>query len=219
MTTSISGTGLWTRRMGRAVALAGVLMSATAAHAATVWYNTDNNFNATNGNYLINLLLTGSCGSTLACTNGITSFGIFSPGNTSLNPALGYLPVNAEKDTISFAQSGTNWVLTNLAGNTFTLQGSNDFLLGATMSSNPGTGTWVTDSGYTTITTGSQYIVDFPTGIVNPTELEATDIAPVPLPATSWLLAAGLVEVAWMVRRRSLKQGRPLAFGRVANFS
>ncbi|MHB1515843.1 MAG: hypothetical protein ACYCVY_09070 [Acidiferrobacteraceae bacterium] len=211
MKTSITGIRLWVRRMGRAVALAGVLMSATAAHAATVWYNTDNNFNATNGNYLISVLLTGSCGSTLACTNGITSFGIFSPGNTTLNPASGYLPVNAEKDTITFTQSGANWVLTNLAGNTFTLQGSNHFMLGATMSSNPGTGTWVTDSGYTTITSGSQYIVDFPTGILNPTKLEATDIAPVPLPATSWLLAVGLVEVAWIVRRRSPDRRRSLA--------
>lgn len=207
---SMMRTGFWTRRMGRAMALAGILMSATSAHAATVWHNTDNNFNATNGNYLVSLLLTGSCGSTLACTNGITSFGIFSPGNTALNPASGYLPVNAEKDTITFTQSGTNWVLSNLAGNTFTLQGSNDFVLGATMSPNPGTGTWVTDSGYTTITSGSQYIVDFPTGLVNPTKLEATDIAPVPLPATSWLLTVGLVEVAWIVRRRSPRQEQPV---------
>ncbi|MHB8415050.1 MAG: hypothetical protein ACYDB1_06640 [Acidiferrobacteraceae bacterium] len=196
-------TGVWMRRVGRAAALAGVLMSATAAHAATVWYNTDNNFNATNGSYLINVLLTGSCTNTSTCTNGITSFGVFSPGNTALNPALGYLPVNPEKDTISFTQSGANWLLTNLAGNSFTLQGSNDFLLGATMSPSPGTGTWVTDSGYTTITSGSQYIVDFPTGTVSPTQLEATDVAPVPLPATSWLLVAGLVEVAWIVKRRA----------------
>ncbi len=187
-----------------ALAVAGTVLPSAPVYASTVWYNTDSNFNATNLSYLIGLLFNGSCGSGTFCTNGITSFGIFRPGNTSLNPSLGYLPVNAKNDTISFSSQSPNLSLSNLNGNTFTLYGSNKFLLGATTSPTPSSGAWVGDSGYRTITPGSQYYVLFPAGSVPPATLEATDIAPVlvRLPAALWLFVSGIFGLVCVARRR-----------------
>lgn len=190
---------------GFGVAMAAVAVPAMAIPAYdmpptpslnTVWYKTDNNVNTLGFSYLVS-----------GSTDGIFSYGIFAPTNTSLDPNLGYLAVSPSADRIDFTQSGSNWNLKDLAGNTFTLHGSDHFLLGATTSSS---GPWVADTGYQTYVPGSSYLIYFPTGSGWPftaAKLVGNDLAPVPIPAPVWLFASGLIGIVGVARRRRPTDG------------
>lgn len=196
---------------GVALMLAAAGGLAPQAAAATIWQPTDGNVNTTNVAFAFGTLLGVPCTAPSACTNGISAFGIFRPDNSGLDPSLGFLPVDPQVDSVSFTPDGANWDLASSLG-TFTLLGSNEFILGATMSTDPATGTWVGDSGHTTLKAGSQYYVRFPTGNVPPATLLATDISAVPLPAALWLFVSGLIGMVGVARRRSdRRQAGPVA--------
>ncbi|HQU17071.1 MAG TPA: hypothetical protein PLO69_13370, partial [Gammaproteobacteria bacterium] len=165
-----------------------VLCLSTGARASTIWHSTDGNVNTLN----VTFQLTNT-------TNGISSFGIFAPTNTSLIATAGnYLPVAASADTVTFTASGANWVLSNQAHQTFTLYGSNQFLLGAQDSLG-----WHPDIGYAATAPNHQYRVYFNAGVTQPTDLLTTDVAPVPVPAAAWLFASGLLGMVAVARGRT----------------
>ncbi|GEM_PF-3658165 len=172
-------------------------MAPRAASAATIWQPVGAKTYTSNATYLLSLWLGASCTPPSTCTNGITNFGIFRPGTTTLDAAHG-LMLSPTSDSVTFTAQGSNWLITNSTSGSFTLLGSNAFVIGATTGAS-----WVLDSGYR-YAGADQYSVYFPTGSPVPTTtLQVSGLAAVPLPAALWLFVSGFIGMVGVARRRS----------------
>lgn len=168
----------------RAVFISASLLIAPGAFAATVWMPTDSDMN-----------IIDTQGGTVA---------IFDEADTGLMGSKLELAVN---DRVDFTSSGSDFVLTNLAGDDITLTGDNRFRLGFR---EDGSSAWTDEATWFDSGNNVMDILfgSFP-GPATGRSMVA-DVSAVPLPAPLLLLASGLFGLATVGRRlnpRKILQG------------
>ncbi|RMG30072.1 MAG: hypothetical protein D6721_04585 [Gammaproteobacteria bacterium] len=162
------------------VLLTGLLLAAwnQIGSATTVFMPTDNNVNVFR----------------IPFYGGATGLlGLFDDSDTGF--AGRYLRVNIASDVLTFTALGTDWQVTNQAAQSFTLSGSNHFILGL---SQDGGSTWSGDL-FASSLGGNVYSIVFP----GKQMVFAADVQPVPVPAAAWLFGSGLLGMVAVGRRRA----------------
>lgn len=169
------------------IALAVGLMASSSSFAATVWAPTDGDVN-----------IMGTDDGTLA---------IFDDSDFSLTGDM--LTLNSY-DLVDFIPSGSDYILSNMAGDNMTLSGSNMFRLGFLAD---GASNWTSDVAWDSFGNNAYDVLfgSSPTpaaGSANIIDVAASSVAPpqaVPLPAPLALFASGLLGMVSVSRRRKSK--------------
>ncbi|MGA7801203.1 MAG: hypothetical protein WCC36_10370 [Gammaproteobacteria bacterium] len=186
---------------------------ALAAHAGaatamtTIWQPTDNNVNLAGAQWVCSPGY--SCAPLGVSPSGI-EFGLFAATSAGLDTSH-YLPIAATGDQVTFAQQGSDWVLTNHAGDTLTLS-SKRFSLGA---SGDNGSTWIANTGqFQHGTAPNWYYAQFgnltsssPLGGTGQVLLDTADVSAVPAPAAVWLFGSGLIGMVAVAKRSAKRRG------------
>jgi hypothetical protein len=159
-----------------AAVLLGLVVS-TACTAGTVWMPTDKDVNVLDFFVVFPLLTDGDF--------------YLLDDNDSANLAGATKLQLADGDLISFQQDGADWTVTGSNGS-FTLSGSDNFIFAELNNS-----VFAMETGSSS-TGPNQWVLNFGSGAI----LQATDVAPVPLPPAVLLFGSAMVGLAAIGRRR-----------------
>ena len=119
------------------------------------------------------------------------------------------LVIGADGGHVIFTASGSNWTaqyfdVDNVAGDSITLFGDNNFVLGMKWWDFLG---YHADSGWAVTSSPDSYLITFdgfdgPESPVNGSTL-AVDLAPIPVPAAAWLFGSGLLGLIGVARHKT----------------
>lgn len=168
----------------KAIAVAFPLLASSGVHAATVWMPTDGDLNV------------------LGTENG--TLAIFDDADATLSGSRLEL---ARNDLVDFISSGSDYILSNLAGDNLTLTGGNKFRFGFLKD---GGSMWNSDVAWDNLGNNAYEVLfgNTPTpadGNSTLVDLTASSVAPpaaIPIPAPLALLGSGLAGLVAVGRKR-----------------
>jgi hypothetical protein len=155
------------------------LLTATGVEAATVFAPTDGDVN-----FLFSNL---GAGTTLA---------MFDDSDQSYLGASLTIPLPSSVGMFGPVNGNNDYLATNSLSDTLTLTGSNHFILGLSLD---GGTSWIADTNVTSVGANAYTVTFDNNGSVLQVDVQV--IPAVPLPATAWLFASGLLGLAGVVRK------------------